>query len=211
VSTIGDWLASIGLSEYAECFVENKIDISVLPDLTDQHLKDLGIALGDRLKMLRAIRDLGGVPAAAAPPPTPEATEPAPHDHAERRQVTVMFTDLVGSTALSARMDPEDLRTVIGAYHKCVAETVRRFDGFVAKYMGDGVLIYFSYPAAHGFEQDRLQPAPAGCSPFSKSNRFPPLPISRRALRGGRDLAGGIGKAGNLALSSNAQVELRHD
>jgi class 3 adenylate cyclase/predicted ATPase len=155
VSTISTWLASLGMSEYAERFVENRIDISVLPDLTDQHLKDLGIALGDRLKILRATRDLGNVSASAARPPTPAATEPAPRDHAERRQVTVIFADLVGSTALAARMDPEDLRTVIGVYHRCVAETVARFDGFVAKFMGDGVLIYFGYPKAHEDDAER--------------------------------------------------------
>ena len=89
-------------------------------------------------------------------------TEPKPQDAAERRQVTVMFSDLVGSTALSARMDPEDLREVISAYQKCVAETVQRFGGFVAKYMGDGVLIYFGYPQAH--EDDAERAVRAGLS-----------------------------------------------
>src|SRR5580704_12393863 len=125
---IADWLEKLGMSEYAQRFAENRIDLSVLPDLTDQHLKDLGIALGDRLKLLRAIRELAGaVPAA----PQPELSEPRSRDSAERRQVTVMFSDLVGSTALSARMDPEDLREVISAYQKCFAETVDRFGGFV--------------------------------------------------------------------------------
>jgi class 3 adenylate cyclase len=131
------------MSEYEQCFVENRIDFSVLPDLTDQHLKDLGIALGDRLKMLRAIRELSIAVSA------PKQPEPQPQDTAERRQVTVMFSDLVGSTALSARLDPEDLRQVISAYQRCVAETMGRFGGFVAKYMGDGVLVYFGYPRAH--------------------------------------------------------------
>src|SRR5271169_5550230 len=149
---IGDWLEKLGMSEYAQRFAENRIDFSVLPDLTDQHLKDLGIALGDRLKMLRAIRELAGaVPAS----PQPALTEAKPQDTAERRQVTVIFSDLVGSTALSARMDLEDLREVISAYQKCVAETVRRFDGFIAKYMGDGVLIYFGYPQAHEDDAER--------------------------------------------------------
>jgi class 3 adenylate cyclase/predicted ATPase len=152
---IADWLKKLGMAEYTDRFVENRIDISVLPDLTDQHLKDLGIALGDRLKMLRAIRDLSSTAVAATAPATPVATEPARRDDAERRQLTVMFCDLVGSTALSARLDPEDLRSVIGAYHKCVAETVARFDGFVAKYMGDGVLIYLGYPQAHEDDAER--------------------------------------------------------
>jgi class 3 adenylate cyclase/predicted ATPase len=153
LSTIGAWLASIGMSEYAERFAENRIDLSVLPELTDQDLEKLGVLMGDRRKMLRAIRNLGDVSVTA--PSTPGATEPAPRDRAERRHVTVMFTDLVGSTALSARMDPEDLREVISAYHKCVADTVARFDGFVAKYMGDGVLVYFGYPQAHEDDAER--------------------------------------------------------
>ena len=138
---IGDWLEKLGLSEYAQRFAENHIDFSVLPELNDQHLKDLGIALGDRLKMLRAIREIAGVIPAS---PQPAPSEPKTLDTAERRQVTVMFSDLVGSTALSARMDAEDLREVISAYQKCVAETVQRFGGFVAKYMGDGVLVMAS-------------------------------------------------------------------
>ena len=149
---IADWLAKLGMSEYAERFAENRIDLSVLAELTDQHLKDLGIALGDRLKILRAIRELSNT---APTSPQPALAEPKAQETAERRQVTVMFSDLVGSTALSARMDPEDLREVISAYQKCVAETVRRFGGFVANYMGDGVLVYFGYPQAHEDDAER--------------------------------------------------------
>ena len=141
------------MSEYAQRFVENRIDLSVLPDLTDQDLEKLGVLLGDRRKMLRAIRELGSV--AVAAPSAHVETEPARRDDAERRQLTVMFTDLVGSTALSTKLDPEDMRFVIGAYHKCVAETVARFEGFVAKYMGDGVLVYFGYPQAHEDDAER--------------------------------------------------------
>jgi class 3 adenylate cyclase len=106
VQDIADWLEKLGMSEYAQRFAENRVDFSVLPDLTDQHLKDLGLPLGDRLKMLRAIRELSGTEPA---PPQPESRT---QDTAERRQVTVMFSDLVGSTVLSARMDPVDLREV---------------------------------------------------------------------------------------------------
>jgi class 3 adenylate cyclase len=150
---IADWLKKLGMSEYTDRFVENRIDLSVLPDLTDQDLKDLGILLGDRRKLLRAIRELRAVAVTASS--TPVETEPVRRDDAERRQLTVMFTDLVGSTALSTKLDPEDLRSVIGAYHKCVAETVARFDGFVARYMGDGVLVYFGYPQAHEDDAER--------------------------------------------------------
>jgi class 3 adenylate cyclase len=144
---IADWLEKLGLGQYAQRFAENDIDFSVLRHLTDADLEKIGVSLGHRRKMLAAIAELHGVT-----PPKPEPVEvvgPKSHETAERRQVTVMFSDLVGSTALSARMDPEDLREIISAYRKCVAETVGRFGGFVAKYMGDGVLIYFGYPQAH--------------------------------------------------------------
>jgi SAM domain (Sterile alpha motif) len=116
---IADWLKTLGMSEYAQSFAENDIDIAVLPHLTDQHLKDLGVSLGHRLKMLHAVAQLAGA-APATPQPAP-VTEPKSQDTAERRQITVMFSDLVGSTALSARMDPEDLREIISAYHKTCA------------------------------------------------------------------------------------------
>ena len=139
-------------------FVEHEITLSILPDLTDADLKELGVsALGHRRLLLRAIAELDGVEK-RTPTHATAATAtviPEQRDSAERRQVTVMFSDLVGSTALSARMDPEDLREVISAYQKCVAETVQRFGGFVAKYMGDGVLVYFGYPQAHEDDAER--------------------------------------------------------
>ena len=155
---IADWLAALGMSEYAAGFADNDIDFTILGDLTDQDLEKIGVAsLGHRRKLLRAIASLDSpdkiAPAVAIQPAAPAT--PRAVDSAERRQVTVMFSDLVGSTALSARMDPEDLREVISAYQKCVAETVRRFGGFVAKYMGDGVLIYFGYPQAHEDDAER--------------------------------------------------------
>jgi class 3 adenylate cyclase len=150
---IAGWLDNLGMSEYAERFAENKIDVSVLRHLTDQDLKDIGVALGHRRKILAAIAEFAGAAPAVSKPVI--AAGPKAQDTAERRQVTVMFSDLVGSTALSARIDPEDLREVISAYQKCVAETVRRFGGFVAKYMGDGVLVYFGYPQAHEDDAER--------------------------------------------------------
>src|ERR1700692_2579310 len=146
---IAGWLEKLGLGQYAPRFAENDINFAILSDLTDQDLKELGVSsLGHRRQLLRAIAGVEkGAPKLA--PATAAPVTPQPHDAAERRQVTVMFSDWVGSTALSARMDPEDLREVISAYQKCVAETVRCFGGFVAKYMGDGVLVYFGYPQAH--------------------------------------------------------------
>jgi hypothetical protein len=120
------------------------------PNITD--LEKIGVLLGHRRKMLAAIAELGS---AAPASQQPVVTERAPQDTAERRQVTVMFSDLVGSTALSARVDPEDLREVISAYQKCVAETVQRPGGVVAKFMGDGVLVYFGYPQAHEDDAER--------------------------------------------------------
>ncbi len=155
---IADLLKNLGLGQYAQSFAENDINFTILSDLTDQDLKELGVSsLGHRRQLLRAIAELNIVEKG---PARPSAAAVAPvaapqTDAAERRQVTVMFSDLVGSTTLSAHMDPEDLREVISAYQQCVAETVRRFGGFVAKYMGDGVLVYFGYPQAHEDDAER--------------------------------------------------------
>ena len=151
---IADWLGRLGLGQYAQRFADNEIDVSVLPHLTDQDLKDIGVPLGHRRKLLAAISEPTGAAQAAAEP-SAASTAPKAPDAAERRQVTVMFADMVGSTELSARMDPEDLRDIISTYQKCVTDTVRRFDGFVAKYMGDGVLAYFGYPQAHEDDAER--------------------------------------------------------
>jgi class 3 adenylate cyclase len=155
---VADWLERLGLSQYARCFAENDISFVILPDLTDQDLEKIGVAsLGHRRLLLRSIAELKIVDKTTLAPDAAASAPPAAAkmDTAERRQVTVMFSDLVGSTALSGRMDPEDLREVISAYQKCVAETVQRFGGFVAKYMGDGVLIYFGYPQAHEDDPER--------------------------------------------------------
>src|SRR5580704_17821683 len=154
------WLRSLGLGKYEAAFRENDIDETVLPGLTHETLKELGVAsIGHRVKLLDAIAALRGDASGKTPPVDATATSSAPsaspEDRAERRQVTVMFSDLVGSTALSARIDPEDLREVISAYQKSVAETVGRFGGFVARYMGDGVLVYFGYPRAHEDDAER--------------------------------------------------------
>jgi predicted ATPase/class 3 adenylate cyclase len=152
---IAEWLQKLGLGQYAQPFAENDISFSVLPDLTDQDLKEIGVSLGHRRQLLRAIAEMKRVEIVAPKLTNENVSAVAPQETAERRQVTVMFSDLVGSTALSARMDPEDLREVISAYQKCVAGAVGRFGGFVAKYMGDGVLIYFGYPQAHEDDAER--------------------------------------------------------
>ena len=153
---IADWLEKLGMSSTRSSFAENDIDFTISSDLTDQDLEKIGVVpLGHRRKLLRAIAELRSSRTTYPASTLGHPSHSAPQDPAERRQVTVMFSDLVGSTALSTRMDPEDLREVISAYQKCVAETVRRFDGFVAKYMGDGVLIYFGYPQAHEYDAER--------------------------------------------------------
>jgi class 3 adenylate cyclase/predicted ATPase len=150
IMDVAAWLRSLGLERYEATFRDNEIDDAVLSSLTSEDLKDLGIGIvGHRRKLLNAIAALR---AAAV---GPAALDVAARDYAERRHVTVMFSDLVGSTALSARMDPEDLREVMTAYQRCVAETVHRFGGFVARYMGDGALIYFGYPQAHEDDAER--------------------------------------------------------
>src|SRR6516164_4502405 len=147
---IANWLKAVCLGEYAQRFADNAIDLSVIRDLTEQDLKDLGVLLGHRRKILRAIAELP-----AAPAPTEAATEPALRDAPERRHLTVMICDLVGSTALSARLDPEDMRAVIDAYHAACARITRTYDGFLAEFRGDGILAYFGYPRAHEDDAER--------------------------------------------------------
>nr|WP_247409853.1 adenylate/guanylate cyclase domain-containing protein [Bradyrhizobium sp. 150] len=143
---IAEWLEKLGLGQYAERFAQNGIDVGVLPELMDEDFEKLGVLLGHRRKMLRAIADLD--PAALIASPTP------PQD-AERRHLTVMFCDLVGSTALSARLDPEDMWEVIRAYRAACASVIAAYDGRIARFVGDGILVYFGYPRAHEDDAER--------------------------------------------------------
>ena len=165
---IAEWLKKLGMSEYAARFTENGIDVSVLPHLTDQDLKDLGVLLGHRRKILAATAELGSEPvappapppvppapvsAAAAPPPTAAAT--AAPDAAERRHLTVMFCDLVGSTAISAQLDAEEWRELVGAYLDAASAAVTEMGGQVAKKLGDGLMSLFGYPVAQENDSER--------------------------------------------------------
>jgi class 3 adenylate cyclase len=153
---VAAWLRGLGLERYAPAFRDNDIDGEVLPELTADDLIGLGvISIGHRRKLLAAIAALREAAAAPAPPAAPPPTKAADIPAAERRQLTIMFCDVVGSTALATRLDPEDLGEIIGAYHRAVAEVLTRFGGFVAKYMGDGVLAYFGYPQAHEDDAER--------------------------------------------------------
>ena len=198
---IGGWLRSLGLEKYEAAFRENEIDDTVLPNLTAEDLKDLGVGIvGHRRKLLDAIAALHSeAEAKAALTEAPQTGDRSAKDTAERRQVTVMFSDLVGSTALAARMDPEDLREVISAYQKCVAETVRRFGGFVAKYMGDGVLVYFGYPQAH--EDDAERAVRAGLELVAAVNVLKTSPLLQTRV----GVATGLVVVGDLIGSGEAQ------
>ena len=151
---IGDWLAGIGLGQHAQRFVENDIDLSVLPYLTDEDLEKIGLSLGHRRKLLAAIAAEFIDVTRAAHQPTP-ASEAQAWDSAERRHITVMFCDLVGSTALVAQLDPEDMREIVRSYQKCCADVIGQYEGFVAQYLGDGIMAYFGYPQAHEDDAER--------------------------------------------------------
>jgi SAM domain (Sterile alpha motif)/Adenylate and Guanylate cyclase catalytic domain len=168
---VTDWLEKLGMSGYARYFADNDIDFSILGDLTDQDLKDIGVAsLGHRRKILCAIAELDrlevtAAPSASAHAPTPVAsppqTTPRPQEAAgERRYLTVMFCDLVGSTGISAQLDAEDWRDLVGAYLDAASAAVMEMDGHVAKKLGDGLMALFGYPLAHENDTERAARAP---------------------------------------------------
>jgi predicted ATPase/class 3 adenylate cyclase len=193
------WLRTLGLEQYEPAFRENKVTADLLPSLTAEDLKELGVLLvGDRRRLLTAIAALQAGPAAEI---AAEEARSAAKSEAERRQVTVMFCVLVGSTELGSRLDPEDLRELIGRYHGCVAETVARFDGFVAKYMGDGVLAYFGYPHAH--EDDAEQAVRAGLALIDAVDTMQaPQPLQVRI-----GIATGLVVVGDLIGAGSAQEQ----
>jgi class 3 adenylate cyclase/tetratricopeptide (TPR) repeat protein len=198
---VADWLRKLGLEQYEPAFRTNEIDAKVLTSLTAADLKDLGVTLvGHRRRLLDAIAALGAaVPDAAVTGAPRDARAPA---DAERRQLTVMFCDLVGSTALAARLDPEDLREVIAAYHRTVGEVIARFDGFVANYMGDGVLVYFGYPRAH--EDDAERAVRAGLESIDAVGR---LDVKSAKLQARVGIATGLVVVGDLIGEGSAQQQ----
>jgi class 3 adenylate cyclase/predicted ATPase len=197
---VGGWLRSLGLGQYEALFRANEIDADILPELTDVDLKELGVPLGHRKRLLRAISGLAAAETLAA---ASGSTGAKPQDAAERRQLTVMFCDLVGSTALAARFDPEELREEIRAYQNTVSGVVARYDGFVAKYMGDGVLIYFGYPRAH--EDDAERAVRAGLEIAAAVRGLETRGTERLAVRIG--IATGLVVVGDLVGEGSAQEQ----
>jgi class 3 adenylate cyclase/tetratricopeptide (TPR) repeat protein len=195
------WLRVLGLEQYAPAFRDNDVDAEVLPALTSDDLISIGVtSVGHRRKLLAAIASLDAAPPAATVTEAPRDA-PTPAD-AERRQLTVMFCDLVGSTELSARLDPEDLREVIAAYHLAVTDIVRSFDGFVAKYMGDGVLVYLGYPRAH--EDDAERAVRAGLGVIDAIGRLDLRSVKLQARVG---IATGLVVVGDLIGEGSAQEQ----
>ncbi|THD49925.1 MAG: adenylate/guanylate cyclase domain-containing protein [Bradyrhizobium sp.] len=196
---VGDWLRGLGLGQYEPLFRDNEIDAEILPDLNEADLTQLNIPMGHRKRLLKAIATLGAADAPAKP--TILASPPSPTDSAERRQLTVMFCDLVGSTAMSVRLDPEDLRAIISAYHRCCATLIERGGGFVAKYMGDGVLAYFGYPQAH--EHDAERAVQAGLAIIEAAPKLVTIAGSPLQVRVG--IATGLVVVGDVIGSGEAQ------
>ena len=199
---VAEWLRGVGLEQYMPAFRENDIDGQGLRRLTADDLRELGVvSIGHRRRLLDAIAALGDGqrPMETSPAPAPS---PAVSAEAERRQLTVVFCDLVGSTELSARIDPEDLRDVIGAYHRTVAGVVAEFDGFVSRYMGDGVLVYFGYPQAH--EDDAERAVRAGLGAIEAVSR---LDIQSVKLRTRVGIATGLVVVGDLIAHGPAQEQ----
>src|SRR5262249_36640150 len=199
---IADWLAGLGLAQYAAAFRENDITEALLPELTAEDLKDLGVgSVGHRRSLLKAIAALRSDPPRYVAETEPDAAPT--RSAAERRPLTVMFCDLVGSTALSARLDPEDLRAVIGAYHRSAAAGIGSTGGFVGKCMGDGVLADFGYPRAD--EHDAERAVRAGLALVAAVQKLHTAAETRLQVRVG--IATGLVVVGDLLGQGAAQEQ----
>ena len=203
---IAAWLSSIGLSEYEAAFRDNDVDAELLPSLTADDLRDLGVAsVGHRRRLLAAIASLGARPETVAPvpPAAAQSTDEPAASRAERRQLTVMFVDLVGSTELSRSLDPEDMGALLRLYQNTVAGEITRFEGHVAKFMGDGVLAYFGWPAAHEDEAERAVRAALAIGAAVAAIAAP----GGRALQTRIGIATGMVVVGDLIGEGGAQEE----
>jgi class 3 adenylate cyclase len=192
---VARWLTEQGFGRHAEAFARNGIAGDVLRDLTDTDLKELGLNLGDRKRLLKAIAAL-----TAELSQHRGETAPVPRE-AERRQLTVMFVDMVGSTELAGRLDPEDLREIMRAYQAACAGVIVRFDGHVARFLGDGVLAFFGWPKAH--EDDAERAVRAGLATAEEIGR---LPVRTEAR-----LAGRVGIATGQVIVGDLTSQHAHD
>jgi len=209
MSDLSAWLGALGLERFSAIFAENEVELGDLPELSEEDLKEMGLPLGPRRRILKAIREnyaansnFASEPDQAAAPVQPQTPSP-PAGEAERRQLTIMFVDLVGSTALSERLDPEEMREAITAFQKTVASVVTRFEGNVAKYMGDGVLCYFGWPQAHEDDAERAVRAGLGVMEAMSGVTAPGgEPLTARA-----GIATGLVVVGDLVGDGSAQEE----
>jgi len=209
MAEIGDWLSSLGLGAYADAFEREQIDFAVLPTLSDADLRELGLPMGPRNKLKAAIAALGAQPEAA----TAATQFKAATAGAERRQLTVLFCDLVGSTELSQRLDPEEYRELVRAYQLACAGVIAKYEGHVAQYLGDGLLVYFGYPQAH--EDDAQRAVRAGLGIVDALSALPtssgPLSV-RVGIHTGVVVVGDVGSGSTqeqLALGDTPNVAAR--
>src|SRR3981081_4149781 len=188
---VGSWLRNLGLGQYEPAFLAHAIDSDVLAELTEADFEKMGIPLGDRKRLIKAIGAMG-VPSSARA--AAKADSPIAQG-AERRHLTVMICDLVGSTALEAGLDPEDMCAVIYAYHAACARITLSYDGFLADFRGDGILAYFGYPRAH--EDDAERTVRAGLDIIAAVARLETRAAEPLAVRIG--IATGLGVGGDLS------------
>ena len=195
-ASIGNWLDDIGLGKYAETFADNDIDLEILPDLSNDDLKELGLSLGHRKRLLRAIADLTPIDVSSSETMGASLATETLSQEAERRQLTVMFVDMVGSTELSGRLDPEDLRTLMQRYQSAVAEVIETNSGYLANWLGDGVLAYFGWPSSR--EDQAVQAVRAGLDAVAAVSQLPLAESSREMLAARVGIATGQVVVGDL-------------
>ena len=191
------WLEQHGLGKYAEVFAENELTLAIIPELTENDLRELGLPMGPRKQLLKAVAVLAGAESETVQPTAKEVVQdstPAPAGEAERRQLTVMFCDLVGSTALSEQMDPEEYREVLATYQSAASRAIQQYDGYIARYLGDGLLVYFGYPHAH--EEDAERAVRAGLSLVEGVSALKPSGVPELRVRIG--IATGLVVAGDI-------------
>ena len=214
--SLSEWLNEIGLAQYADLLEKNAVDLEVLPELSEQDLSDLGIPLGHRKRLLKALRAPLDVDTSPAVSPANESSvqtqEEAVVSVGERRQLTVMFCDLVGSTAISEKLDPEELRSLLHNYRTVCGGVIARYEGFVARYVGDGILTYFGWPQAHEEDAERaLRSALEIVQAVKRASSTEALSV-RIGIATGPVVVGeqaGVGEQSKLAVGSTPNLAAR--